>query len=152
LEIATAGSLVLTASLGVIAALNQATTFGEGACARGEAILGQEYGCTHLSTLHGVAGVVTTTLFTATFVLDVAVPDPPRTGVRVARDVLNIVALTGMIATPALGITSRYPGMLGVDLESQADFSETMRTIHLTVAVTTAAAYLAMLILDLAER
>src|SRR5512143_1463346 len=65
LKWSTAGSLVVTTTLGTFAAINQPTAFGDGRCQTGGPVLGT-YGCDRgLSTLHGASAVLSATLYTA---------------------------------------------------------------------------------------
>ena len=79
LKIGTAAALGVTTGLGVIAAINQPTLFGQGACASGRPVLGA-YGCSGFSILHGSSGVATEVLYTADMAVALAVP--PIQGVR----------------------------------------------------------------------
>ncbi|AKF03454.1 hypothetical protein DB32_000603 [Sandaracinus amylolyticus] len=149
LQIGTAASFALTAALGVITAYNQETVFSDGQCndAQGDPVFGFEYGCEHLSTLHGIAGVTTTTLYTAAIVTGAMMPeqdDAPQW----LYDALTAVHVAGMLLLPLAGLISAYPGVLGIDEGSQQDFSRVMRTVHAGFAVTTAVAYGATLVFD----
>ncbi|HEU0051711.1 MAG TPA: hypothetical protein VFQ39_00995, partial [Longimicrobium sp.] len=76
LKWSTAGALVVTTTLGTIAAINQPTAFGDGRCRTGGPVLGT-YGCDRgLSTLHGTSAVVSATLYTADGVLALSLPGP----------------------------------------------------------------------------
>ncbi|UJR84089.1 hypothetical protein [Sandaracinus amylolyticus] len=149
LQIGTLASLALTASLGVIAAYNQETVFSDGQCndAQGDPIFGFEYGCEHLSTLHGIAGVTTTTLYTASIVTGAMMPEQDDVP-QWLYDLITAVHVGGMVLLPLAGLLSAYPGVVGVDEESQQDFSKVLRTVHAAFAVTTTAAYVTTLVFD----
>jgi len=142
LELITAGALALTAGLGTVAALNQATAFGDGRCFRGDPIAG-EYGCGNISTLHGIAGVTTVVGFTATTTLGLALPPEPIRS-SASHRVLESVAAVGIYTLPVLGIVSRFPGVVGVGPEHSLDVSRDLRTVHISLAVLTAATYLTL--------
>lgn len=152
LKWSTGGALVLTSTLGVIAAMNQPTAFGDGRCAEGDPVLGT-YGCDRgLSTLHGMSGILAVTLYTANGALALAIPGP--VGNVSARErgwhrALTYVHLGGIVLQPILGIVSAFPQVVGVRDQLPSDpFPRNLRTIHVGLGVVTTAAYLATIALE----
>ncbi|MFB6350197.1 MAG: hypothetical protein ABEK29_00180 [Bradymonadaceae bacterium] len=137
LQYGTAGSLVLTAAGGVITYLNLPTQTGDGLCRTGDPIFGS-YGCDGFNTLHGIGGT-----------LELALPnDPERDDADLFDDPAAPVHLGGMALLPLLGIVSHSPEVLGVDATRGDEFPRTVRTIHATLGVVTAGAYLVSWFLD----
>ncbi len=152
LKWSTAGSLVVTSTLGTMAAVNQPTAFGDGRCQTGNPVLGT-YGCDRgLSTLHGASGVLSATLYTANGVLALAIPGPVGNVSKRARPwhrALTYVHLGGIVLQPILGLVSAFPQVIGVHGAAPDDrFPRDTRTIHVGVGYLTAAAYLATLALE----
>lgn len=140
LKIGTAAALGVTTTLGVIAAVNQPTLFGDGACAAGRPVLGS-YGCSGFSILHGSAGVATELIYTANMAVALAVP--PVAGVRPlgpfdhgpVHRASTWVHVGAMLLQPVLGIVASNPQMIGVGPGSQANFSRNLRTVHIVVGL-----------------
>jgi hypothetical protein len=129
LQLATAGSLILTGSLGTIAAINQPTWFSEGRCATGGPIFG-EYGCHGFSTLHGVAALLSIVLYTATTTLELAAFDwPGRDKHGAGYEALSYVHLIGMAFQPLGGLISAVPEAFG--LSRSSGLTRALRSIHL---------------------
>ena len=150
LQLSTAGSLLITASLGTMIAINKPTLFGDGRCAEGgaEPILGH-YGCHGLSVLHGLSAIVSTVLYTATVAVEFAAYDwPGRNDHGTAYDVASAVHLGGMATLPLLGIITAVPMVLGTDQNESGDFQRVMRTLHLAFGYITVAAYGATTAID----
>lgn len=153
LKWSTAGALVVTTTLGTIAAINQPTAFGDGRCQTGGPVLGT-YGCDRgLSTLHGTSGVVSATLYTADTVLALSLPGPQGNVKPAARPwhrVLTFVHLGGIVVQPLIGLVSAYPQMIGVRNQAPSDpFPRNLRTAHVILGYVTTAAFLATLALEL---
>lgn len=153
LKWATAGSLLVTSTLGALVAINQPTAFGDGRCfTAGSPIFGT-YGCDRgLSTLHGISGVMSATLYTANGVLALSIPGPVGNVSETARPwhrALTYVHLGGIILQPILGLVSAYPQVIGMQNTGPTDtFPRTTRTVHLFLGIVTTAAYLATLALE----
>jgi hypothetical protein len=152
LKWSTAGALVLTSTLGTIAAVNQPTELGDGRCQTGGPLLGT-YGCDRgLSTLHGISGVFSALLYTANGTLALSIRGPlanvtPRE--RPWHRALTYVHLGGVTVQPILGLISAFPEVVGVRGTAPGDrFPRTARTIHVGLGYLTAAAYLATLVLE----
>lgn len=152
LKWSTAGALVVTSSLGTMAALNQPTAFGDGRCQTGNPVLGT-YGCDRgLSTLHGASGVLSATLYTANGVLALSIPGPAGNvseGARAWHRALTYVHLGGMVLQPLIGLVSAFPQVIGMRDAAPGDrFPRNARTIHVGLGYLTTAAYLATLALE----
>jgi hypothetical protein len=152
LEWSTAGALVVTSTLGTMAAINQPTAFGHGRCQTGSPVLGT-YGCDRgLSTLHGSSGVLSATLYTASGVLALAIPGPASKVSGRARPwhrALGYVHLGGIVLQPILGLVSAFPQVIGMSTSAPDDrFPRNTRTIHVGLGYVTTAAYLAALALE----
>jgi hypothetical protein len=152
LKWSTAGALVVTATLGTMAAINQPTAFGDGRCQTGTPVLGT-YGCDRgLSTLHGASGVLSATLYTANGVLALSIPGPignvtPRE--QPWHRGLTYVHLGGIVLQPILGLVAAFPEVIGVRNTAPTDpFPRNVRTIHVGLGYLTAAAYIATLVLE----
>lgn len=130
-------SLGITGSLGTIVAVNRPTLLGEGRCVTGNPVFG-DFGCGELSTVHGMSAAVSMVLYTASEVLNLTTAPVQRHSSthRIFKGVHRI----GMIALPVAGIIARFPGVLGIDGNS-ANFSKTLRTIHMGTGYVTALAY-----------
>jgi hypothetical protein len=150
----TTASLVVTSTLGTMAAINQPTAFGDGRCFTPGAspVLG-DYGCNRgLSTLHGSFGVLSVTLYTANGVLRLAAPDSRglvAEPLRPLHTVLGWVHLTGIIVQPILGLVAAYPQVIGKSSTLPTDsFPRNLRTIHLFIGYATTLAFLTTTILE----
>jgi hypothetical protein len=129
LQLATASSLFVTATLGTIAAINQPTWFSEGRCATGSPIFG-EYGCRGFSTLHGIAALVSIVLYTATTTLELTAFDwPGRDRHGSGYQALSYVHLVGMALQPIGGLLAAVPQVIG--LKRDSGFSRALRSLHL---------------------
>jgi hypothetical protein len=129
LQLATAGSLIVTASLGTIAAMNQPTWFSDGRCATGGPIFG-EYGCHGFSTLHGIAALLSVVLYTATATLEFTAFDwPGRDQHGSGYQALSYVHLVGMAIQPIVGLLAAVPQVIG--LKRDSGFSRALRSLHL---------------------
>ncbi len=156
LKIATAGSLLLTGTLGTILALDRDTLLWDGRCSvpDGRPLLG-DYGCNELSVVHGISAVLSLLLYTSTTAVSLSVPGEPavvptgRPGVDGAfYRAVSWVHLVGIILQPILGFLGHYPGLIGLDRNGSESFSRTMRTIHLGVGYVTIAAFTTSLALE----
>jgi hypothetical protein len=146
LRLTTAASLIVTSTLGTMAAINNPTAFGDGRCITGSPVLG-DYGCNRgLSTLHGVSAVVSVTLYTANGVLALSAPESRGTvspGAKPAYRVLSWVHLTGIVLQPILGIVAAYPQVIGKSTTVTTDpLPRNLRTVHLFLGYITTAAFL----------
>ena len=153
LKWSTAGALVVTSTLGTLAAINQPTAFGDGRCLTGGPVLGT-YGCDRgLSTLHGSSAILSATLYTADGVLALSLPGPQgnvREAARPWHRALTFVHLGGMVLQPALGLVSAFPQVIGVRGKAASDpFPRNLRTTHVVLGYVTTAAFLATLVLEL---
>lgn len=170
LGIATWSSLLVTTTLGTIAAINQRTIFGQGNCAMtGEGVLGR-FGCEGLSPLHGLSAFVTVSLYATTGIFALSMPDPERVtshddrrGARLRlHRAMAWVHFAGMVLQPILGMLSAFPGMIGLTVDPTAPIDEitraseriqeyqaVMRTVHLGVGYITLAALTTAMILEL---
>lgn len=152
LKWSTAGALVVTTTLGTLAAINQPTAFGDGRCQTGHPIFGT-YGCDRgLSTLHGTSAVLSATLYTADGVLTLAIPGPVGHVSEAARPwhrALTWVHLGGIAVQPILGLVSAFPQVIGVHNTAPTDrFPRGMRTAHVILGYVTTAAFLTTLALE----
>ncbi len=148
----TAAALVGTSALGTMAAVNQPTAFGDGRCVTGSPVLG-DYGCDRgLSTLHGAAGVLSATLYTANGVLGLAAPASAGHVTRKARRwhrALSYVHLGGMVLQPIMGLVSAFPQVIGMERSIPTDpFPKTLRTAHVFLGYVTTAAFLTTIALE----
>lgn len=129
LQLATAGSLAVTATLGTLIAINKPTLLSEGACAGGSPVLG-EYGCSGLSTLHGISALLSTVLYTATVTLELAAFDwPGRDRHGGAYEALSYVHLIGMSGQAIGGVIAAFPEVVGAPRDGA--FARALRTLHL---------------------
>ncbi|MCI0569449.1 MAG: hypothetical protein L0Y66_01730 [Myxococcaceae bacterium] len=151
LKWSTAGSLLVTAGLGTVTALNVPTLLSPGRCATGNPILGT-YGCDRgLSTLHGISGVLSLTLYTANNVLALSLPGPVGNVSDAERPwhrALTYTALVGIVVQPLLGLFASFPQVIGIPPDTQAQFSRTTRSVHITVGYITVAAFIGTLVLE----
>jgi hypothetical protein len=150
----TTASLVVTSTLGTMAAINQPTAFGDGRCFTPGAspVLG-DYGCNRgLSTLHGSAAVLSVTLYTANGVLRLAAPDSRgfvAEPLRPLHSVLGWVHLTGIVVQPILGLIAAYPQVIGKASTLPTDsFPRNLRTIHLFIGYATTLAFLGTTLIE----
>lgn len=152
LRYTTAGSLLVTGGLGTLVAINQGTSFTQGRCdASSHRPIFGDYGCEPLSIVHGISGVLSVTLYTATTALGLALGEPPLGhGGEYGRlyRILSYVALVGMAIQPVLGLVSAYPDIIGVSAGSQEKFGEVTRTVHVGIGYVTIATYLTTVILE----
>jgi hypothetical protein len=150
LEWSTAGALVVTSTLGTLAAIDQPTAFGDGRCQTGGPVLGT-YGCDRgLSTLHGSSGVVSALLYTATGVLGLAIPADGAGESRPGwQRALGFVHLGGIAIQPVLGLVSAFPQVIGVRNSAPGDpFPRDLRTAHVLIGYLTTAAFVASIALE----
>jgi len=153
LKWSTAGALVATSALGTMAAMNQPTAFGDGRCLTGDPVLGT-YGCDRgLSTLHGISGILSLTLYTADTALAIAIPGPEGNVSEAERPwhrALTYVHLGGITIQPLLGLIAAFPAVVGQSEVASTDpFPRNMRTAHLALGYVTLAAFLTTLALEL---
>jgi hypothetical protein len=129
LQLTTAGTLLVTTTLGTLTALNRPTLFSEGRCAAGDPVLGS-YGCDGLSTLHGIMALLSVVLYTSTTTLELAAFDwPGRDRHGSGYEALSWVHLVGLGLQPLGGIIAAMPGVIG--LRQDAGLVRVLRTIHL---------------------
>lgn len=152
LKWSTAGALVVTTTLGTLAAINQPTAFGDGRCQTGHPIFGT-YGCDRgLSTLHGTSAVLSAILYTADGALALSIPGPVGHVSDAARPwhrALTYVHLGGMVVQPILGLVSAFPQVIGMSHSAPTDrFPRGMRTAHVIIGYVTTAAFLTTLALE----
>jgi hypothetical protein len=146
LQLATAGSMLVTGTLGTILAINKPTLFSEGRCAEGEPIFGW-YGCHGLSILHGVSAVITLVLYTATTTLELAEGTWPGSGGHNdGYTVASAITMGAMGALPIVGFIAAVPAIFGIP---EGDFQKVLRTLHLSVAYLAVGTYVTTVALDL---
>jgi hypothetical protein len=148
----TAASLVVTSTLGTLAAINQPTAFGDGRCVTGNPVWGT-YGCDRgLSTLHGASAVLSVTLYTANAVLRLTAPEAAPRVSEAARPwhrALGWITLGGIVVQPALGLVAAYPQVIGKSHTAPTDsFPRNLRTAHLFIGYVTTTAFLAAVALE----
>lgn len=149
MQIATMSSLLLTGTLGTIAAINKPTLFGEGRCESGDPILG-DYGCKGLSVLHGLSAIVSLVLYTATTTIEVVEYDWPGRGQHgTGFEVASWGHLIAMGALPIAGIITVVPEVLGVGQDDRDAFQRVLRTIHLGFGYAAVGSYVATAAIDL---
>lgn len=147
LQLSTAGSLLVTSTLGTLIAINQPTLLSEGRCASGNPIFG-EYGCQGLSVLHGLSAILALVLYTATTTLEFAEFDwPGRDRHGAAYEVASYVHLVGMALQPIGGIIAAVPEVLG--LERDGSFSRILRSIHIATGYAIVGTYVATAAIEL---
>ena len=148
MQAVTMGLLGVTALGGTVQLYNLPTALGDGACARGEAILG-DYACNHhASLLHGIAGIATIASYTATQALALSAPNLDQGDEDTVTDVLGVVHGVGIGLTGALGLAAANPGLFGLSGNAASDFSRTLRTVHWLVALVTAGAFATHMAVD----
>lgn len=143
-KVATIGALGATAGLGLVLALNKPTWFGEGRCEEGHPVLG-DYGCNELSLLHGMGAITSLVGYTASMTLDATTPRPPPKEPALHR-ALTYVHVGGLVAAPLLGLVGSYPTVFG--LRDSEELKRGLRTVHMTTAVLSFAAFTASVALD----
>jgi hypothetical protein len=146
----TAASLVATSTLGTMAAINQPTAFGDGRCVTGSPVLG-DYGCNRgLSTLHGSAGILSVTLYTANGVLKLAAPESVgKVSAQPWHRALSYVALVGIAVQPIIGLVSAFPQVIGRDRDAPTDpFPKNLRTAHVFLGYVTTAAFVSTVAME----
>lgn len=148
LEYGAGGALLATATLGLLVFGNQPTSFDDGRCITGDPHFG-DYGCSSLSTVHGILGVSSAVTYTSAGVMEWTLPPAPE-GLSEGpfESVLTPAHVVGMTVTPALGIVGREPEVLGFDSGPGSNAPRTIRTIHASVAVTTVALYITSYFVD----
>jgi hypothetical protein len=147
LQLTTAGSLLLTGTLGTLAAMNQPTWFSEGRCAAGNPIFG-EYGCHGFSTLHGISALLSVVLYTATTTLEFTAFDwPGRNRHGTAYEVASYVHLIGMGLQPLGGLLAAVPEVIG--LRHSSGFARALRSIHLMTGYLIVGTFVATTIIEL---
>jgi hypothetical protein len=143
----------VTTALGTMTAIDQPTRFGDGRCITGHPLLGADYGCNKgLSTLHGVSGVASATLYTANGVLRLARPESRGSvseGAMPAYRLLSWVHLGGIVIQPLIGLIAAYPQVIGLSRTAPTDpFPRNLRTAHILVGYITTAAFLTTVALE----
>lgn len=147
LQLSTAGSLIVTSTLGTLIAINQPTLFSEGRCATGGPIFG-EYGCQGLSVMHGLFAMLSAVLYTATVTLEFAEFDwPGRDQHGTAYEAASYVHLVGMALQPIGGIIAAVPQVIG--LEPDGSFSRILRSIHIVTGYAIVGTYLVTAAIEL---
>jgi hypothetical protein len=147
LQLATAGSLIITGTLGTIAAINQPTWFSNGRCATGNPIFG-EYGCDGYSTLHGISALISIVLYTATTTLEIAAFDwPGRDKHGTAYEAFSYVHLVGMALQPLGGLVAAVPEVFG--LERNTGLLRALRSIHLMTGYLIVGSFVATTVIEL---
>ncbi len=151
LQVSTAGSLLVTATLGTLVAINKPTLFGDGRCAAGgaEPIFG-EYGCMGLSVLHGLSAILSVILYSATTAVELAAFDwPGQNDHGTAFDVASGAVLGTMALMPFLGILTAVPEVLGIDRQTADTYQRVMRTLHLSFGYLLVGTYVTTVAIDL---
>ena len=144
----TMGLMGTTATLGLVQLYNLPTSFGDGACADGSAILGS-YACSgNFSLVHGALGIATIASYTATGALALAAPDLDQGREDTVTDALGVVHGVGIGLTGALGLLAANPGLIGLHGDDATEFSRHLRIVHWIVALATAGAFASHLIVD----
>ncbi|MFE8596313.1 hypothetical protein [Archangium violaceum] len=145
LGLVTTGSLLLTAGLGTLSAINEGTAFHEGRCATGNPLLG-DYGCESLHIVHGASAILSLVLYTATAVQGLPLGLSQSEGPLYR--ILSYVHLVGIVLQPILGLITAYPEVIGINPGAQERFGDVMRTIHIGVGYVTVAAYATTTVLE----
>lgn len=153
LRLGTATALLAATALGTMTAINQPTRFGDGRCITGHPLLGTDYGCNKgLSTLHGVSGVASATLYTANGVLRLARPESRGSvaeGAMPSYGFLSWVHLGGIVVQPLIGLIAAYPQVIGLSRTAPTDpFPRNLRTAHIVIGYITTAAFLTTVALE----
>jgi hypothetical protein len=158
LKYGTAGALLVTGSLGVVALINQPTLLGDGKCLTGNPVLG-DYGCNELGLLHAGSGVVTLGLYATDMGVTVGIPRAPGSPLKGPYDhggahrAFTGMHIAGMILQPILGLLAANPTLIGVDDPSgTGDYARTMRTAHVGVGLLTAGSYWTTLAIEEGDR
>jgi hypothetical protein len=147
----TMGLMGATASLGLVQLYNMPTSFGDGACSRNAAILG-DYACRgDFSLVHAAFGIATLGSYVATGVLALAAPDRDTGHEDTVTDVLGVTHAVGIGLTSTLGLLAANPGIIGITGDAATDFSRAMRVVHFMVALVTAGAFATHLVVDHVE-
>jgi len=147
LQLATSGSLILTAALGTINAMNQPTLFSEGRCAEGRPIFG-EYGCHGFGPLHGLFALLTIVLYTSTEALEFSRFDwPGRDRHGDGFTALSYVHLIGMMIQPIGGLIAAVPEIVGASRTGA--LPKVLRTLHLVTGVAIAGAFVVTTAIEL---
>ncbi len=151
LEIATAATLLLTGTLGLVPLINQPTLLSDGRCDAGNPVLG-DYGCTGFNLLHGFSGVAAIALYTAERSVWLSLPkdlEQRRLGPRYTPyKVLGYVHLASMILQPVLGLVGAYPPVFGLSPDPHTGFARTLKTLHVFNGFLLGSTYLATTILN----
>lgn len=145
LSLVTTGSLLVTAGLGTLSAINEGTAFHEGRCATGNPLLG-DYGCESLHIVHGASAILSLVLYTATAVQGLPLGLSQSEGPLYR--ILSYVHLVGIVLQPILGLITAYPEIIGINPGAQERFGDVMRTIHIGVGYVTVAAYATTTVLE----
>lgn len=148
LRVSTTASMLVTATLGTLLAINKPTLFGDGRCAQDRPVFG-EYGCHGLSVLHGVSALVSLVLYTATTTLEIDQFGWPSMGRGTGFAVANWIDLVGMSVLPIVGLVMAVPQVLGLDLPDGSLFRRVLRTVHLAVGYTTVGTFVATTAIEL---
>lgn len=144
LGIATWGSMLVTVVLGFIQYYNLYGFFApleETPCVTGSAVFGQDQ-CWGAPWPHRIAAITTGALYTATFVLSIAMPDPlgadqgPRAENLRIHKALRWVHLGGMIAQVLLGFALGQ-NWLGLERANDYGAMQALATVHQLVGLTT---------------
>lgn len=144
----TLGLMGATASLGLAQLYNLPTSFGEGACARDEAIFGN-YACSGaFSLVHGIFGIATAASYTATGALALAAPNRDFGTEDTVTDVLGVVHGVGIGLTAVMGLLAANPGILGITGQAAESFSRHLRVVHWLVALVMVSAFATHVIVD----
>jgi len=150
LGITTFAAMGMTLALGAIQYRNLYGAFdsrGQNPCARGDATFGQGQ-CSGTPWLHLISGVTTFALYTTTFSLAVAMPDPggldEGRGVFARRlrlhKALRWVHLIGMVAQMGLGFVIANGPRFGLDRTNDYGTLQGLATAHLAAGIVTFAA------------
>ncbi len=142
--IATWGTMLVTVVLGFIQYYNLYGFFGgleDTPCVAGGAVFGQDQ-CWGQPWAHRIAALTTTALYTTTFVLSLAMPDPldadsgPGGEDLRIHEALRWVHLGGMVAQVLLGLAV---GQNWFGFERSNDFGamQALATVHQVVGLTT---------------
>lgn len=147
--IATFGAMVVTTWLGYVQYYNRFGLFADASstpCAEGEPFLGDVH-CGDTPWPHMIGALVTTALYTTTFVLSAVMPETPyaegdSTYARKLRRhrTLRWVHLAGMIAQAILGPLVANPDLLGLDRTDDHRLLQALATVHLVAGITTVTA------------
>jgi hypothetical protein len=142
--IATWASMLVTVGLGLIQYYNLYGFFGSQAdnpCVNGNAVFGQDQ-CFGAPWPHRIAAITTTALYSTSFVLSFALPDPlgasqgPAGADLELHKTLRWVHLGGMIAQVLLGFMVGQ-NWFGLDRANHFDELQAIATVHQVVGLTT---------------